>query len=359
MRAFNSFLFVGLWLACSAAVAQGNIAKRKRFTGFPIVGYNPETSVVLGAGGFYAMKRADSLTRLSYTNGNGMFTFNKQWQVAFGANYFSKAERFYAQANISYNDFPLFFYGIGEDIDIEKRELFSSNNFRFQSILYRNVGGKIFIGGGFRYGNVHRLDFLQSGILELLAPTGLNGNYYSGTQLGVLLDSRDNQLTPTAGWFLNLLQFNHATWMGSQFSFNTYQVDLRHYREVKKGKGHVVAIQAYTNINSGDVPFTELALVGGDNLMRGYYLGKYRDKKFWATQAEYRHRINSWFGLAAFVGMGSISPTWSGFSQALVLPSYGVGLRFKVIPSENINLRIDYGRGRDTGNFYFGISEAF
>jgi outer membrane protein assembly factor BamA len=356
----TSFLSTALLLlSVVVALAQPDSLRRKRLTGFPIIGYNPETSVILGAGGFYGIKPSDSLTRLSFVNGNGLFTFRKQWQVSLGLNYFSREEKYYLQGNVSYNDFPLFFYGIGENINIRERELFSSNNFRFQAMLYRSVREKLFVGGGLRYGNVHRLGFPQNGILEELAPTGLFGNYYAGTQLGVLLDNRDSQLTPGRGWFLNATQFFHHRGLGSEYTFTTYQFDARHYIPISKKRGHVLAFQALGIHNTGDVPFTELALLGGDNAMRGYYLGKYRDKNYWTAQAEYRHRINSWLGVVGFAGLGSIAPTLREFETATILPNYGAGLRIKIIPSENINLRIDYGRGRDTGNFYFGISEAF
>jgi outer membrane protein assembly factor BamA len=345
--------------ATSSLFGQKDSLRARRFTGFPIIGYNPETSLILGAGGFYAVRPSDSTRRVSFINGNGLVTLNKQWQVALGLNYFSPHETYYLQANISYNDFPLYFYGIGEDINIRERELFSSNNFRFQAILYHALRKKWFAGAGIRYGNVHRLEFQQSGILEQLAPVGLFGNYYAGTQVGVLLDNRDSQLTPSRGWFVNATQFFHARALGSEYNFRSYQVDVRHYRKPWANRGHVLAFQAFAIHNSGEVPFTELALLGGDNAMRGYYLGKYRDKNYWTVQTEYRHQVKSWLGFVAFAGIGSIAPTLEGFSEATVLPTYGVGARFKIIPSENVNLRIDYGHGRDTGNFYFGISEAF
>ena len=40
----------------------------------------------------------------------------------------------------------------------------------------------------------------------------------------------------------------------------------------------------------------------------------------------------------------------------------GTGLRIKIIESENLNIRIDYGRGfgvENDGNFYLGIAESF
>lgn len=354
---------VGLWLVCLASVTGGygqtDSARRKPINIFPIVGYNPETSVIFGAGIFYALRPSDSVNRVSFVNGNGLVTLNRQWQVWSGINYFTRQEKYYIQAGISYNNFPLFFYGIGEDINIRERELFSSNNLRVQALVYRSVYKKLFVGAGFRYGNVHRLDFQQNGILEQLAPVGLFGNYYAGTQVGVLLDNRDSQLTPTRGWLLNATQFVHARVLGSEYDFINYQFDVRHYRKLWKERGHVLAFQVFAIHNVGDVPFTELALLGGDNSMRGYYLGKYRDKNYWTLQVEYRHQVNGWLGFVTFAGMGSIAPTLADFGQATLLPNWGVGARFKLIPRENLNLRIDYGLGRDTGNFYFGISEAF
>ena len=51
-----------------------------------------------------------------------------------------------------------------------------------------------------------------------------------------------------------------------------------------------------------------LAMMGGESMMRGYYLGRFRDKNMLATQAEYRFLpfafSNRW-GAAAFVLFGS------------------------------------------------------
>lgn len=349
-----------LLIACSwSAVAQRDSTVSKRFTWFPILGVTPETSLIIGGGTFVRFNRSDSLTRLSFANANGSVTLNKQWQVNLGVNYFTVGEKYYLQAGLSYNDFPLYFYGIGNDINIEERELFSSNTFRFQFLLYKTITKKLFLGAGYRYGNVHRLDFQQNGILESLAPTGINGNYYSGAQLALLWDNRDSQLTPTRGYFINATGFIHRTFLGSEFSFNNYQLDARYYFKPSRKSKNVVALQVHGNFNNGDVPFTELAMLGGDNTMRGYYLGKYRDNHYITTQAEYRWTYNRWLGFVAFIGVGSVAPNLGAFTAANLLPNYGAGVRFKVIPSENVNLRLDYGFGRDTGNFYLAISEAF
>jgi outer membrane protein assembly factor BamA len=345
-------------VSCAAAQPDGD-AKQKRLAILPIISFTPETSLILGVGGFYFIQPSDSVTRLSFANAGALASLNRQWQVSLAVNYFTQAEKWYVQSTLSYNDFPLFFYGIGPTIDIDNREMVSSNNFRFQALLYRQLARKFFAGAGYRYGNVHRLDFGQNGILEALAPTGLMGNYYSGIQACLLVDSRDNQLTSAQGWYINATYFYHHRYLGSEYDFGNTQVDVRHYLKVIERRGDVLAFQLHGSFNHGNVPFTELALVGGDNLMRGYYLGKYRDMNYVAAQAEYRYPLNDWIGLAAFAGIGTLAPTVRALSESIVLPSYGGGLRIKINKKENINLRIDYGRGRDTGNFYFAISEAF
>lgn len=40
-----------------------------------------------------------------------------------------------------------------------------------------------------------------------------------------------------------------------------------------------------------------------------------------------------------------------------VLPNYGLGLRVEF--KHNVNIRIDYGFGKDTGGFVFQFAEAF
>jgi hypothetical protein len=40
-------------------------------------------------------------------------------------------------------------------------------------------------------------------------------------------------------------------------------------------------------------------------------------------------------------------------------PNYGIGARFKIDKSENLNLRFDWGFGDASNSFYLGIAEAF
>jgi hypothetical protein len=42
-----------------------------------------------------------------------------------------------------------------------------------------------------------------------------------------------------------------------------------------------------------------------------------------------------------------------------IKPSAGLGIRFGLVPGENVNLRIDYGIGKDDSSFDINIMELF
>jgi outer membrane protein assembly factor BamA len=58
--------------------------------------------------------------------------------------------------------------------------------------------------------------------------------------------------------------------LGSTFSFTGINVDVRTYTPINKRS--VLAMQAIGNFYKGEVPFNQLALMGGENMMRGYLL---------------------------------------------------------------------------------------
>ena len=74
-------------------------------------------------------------------------------------------------------------------------------------------------------------------------------------------------------------------------------------------------------------------------------------------QVELRQHIVERFGFAAWVGTGTVFPSIKQFNASNLLPNYGLGLRWEF--KHNVNLRIDYGFGKQTGGFVFNISEAF
>ncbi len=122
----------------------------------------------------------------------------------------------------------------------------------------------------------------------------------------------------------------------------------------------MLALQALGFLNSGEVPLRSYALLGGSNTMRGYYQGRYRDKNMAVVQAEYRAALFWRFGAVAFADLGNVGSELKDLNFQGLKYSYGAGLRFALNKTEKLNLRLDYGIGRNFSNgFYLQLGEAF
>jgi hypothetical protein len=121
----------------------------------------------------------------------------------------------------------------------------------------------------------------------------------------------------------------------------------------------VVAAQIFGSQVGGYPPFYEMSALGGGQIMRGYYYGRFRDKIYTAGQIELRTFFWKRLGGVVFGGMGNVSDNYKGLELRQSRFSFGGGLRFKFNQAEKINIRMDIGFGRGTSGVYFGMEEAF
>ncbi len=54
-----------------------------------------------------------------------------------------------------------------------------------------------------------------------------------------------------------------------------------------------------------------------------------------------------------------MAPNLSEMTASNILPSAGLGMRFRASEKDRVNLSIDYARGKDSDAWYFRIGEAF
>ena len=76
-------------------------------------------------------------------------------------------------------------------------------------------------------------------------------------------------------------------------------------------------------------------------------------------QIEARWQKSKRWGLVGFAGGGYVGDSFSGVRDREPIPSYGVGLRFTVLPAKRINLRLDYARSFASDAIHFSVGEAF
>ncbi len=147
---------------------------------------------------------------------------------------------------------------------------------------------------------------------------------------------------------------------GSDFDFVSYISDNRFYKPIQANK--VLAFQIYGQLTTGTPPFNMLALMGGETLMRGYYLGRYRDKNQVAGQVEYRvlpFSFSKRLGASLFMATGQVFGDDFSFDWKHFLPVGGAGLRFLIFPTKDIYTRLDMAFTSEGQGFYFFIGEAF
>ena len=192
-------------------------------------------------------------------------------------------------------------------------------------------------------------------------PAGGQGSTNLGLGLGLVYDNRHNVLNVRKGLFSELAFLRYDKAWGSDFAFTSVISDNRIFHPINKRE--VLAAQLFGQFTtSGDAPFNQLALMGGESLMRGYYLGRYRDDNLIAGQLEYRFLPFSFlkrWGAVTFLSAGQVFSKGYTFDFNRFLPAAGAGIRFLLFPDKDIYARFDLAFTQEGTGFYFFIGEAF
>lgn len=334
--------------------------KRHRVLGLPVVSRSPETDWAFGFAGtwFFKTDMKDSTTRTSNLQLISIYTLRKQFVAQVDGNFVLPGERFYIKLHSSFSRYPDRFWGIGNNTPNSNMERFSFQQFHINPLLMVKIKPRFFVGLDFDMQKFYKLEYPAGGLFETQHIPGRYGSFISGAGLLVLYDNRDNFYNAYKGWYAQFININYGKWMGSQYTYSQYIFDVRKY--FKLYKSHVIALQGYFEYNGpGEVPFRNLARMGGPERMRGYFSGRYSDKAHMCYQAEYRFPIWWRIGGTAFASAGQVADKIKNFKLNEFKYTYGFGLRFMANRAERINLRVDFGFRKGGGDYYFTIAEAF
>jgi Omp85 superfamily domain len=221
----------------------------------------------------------------------------------------------------------------------------------------RNVWKDVFVGPRFQYRNLEvSLDGPQTpGGFEIPDIDIKSKSVALG--IHVQRDKRDSTFYATKGSLFDMTADFFDQSLGSRRQYQTYKVSYNNYREA--GKKGVLAYRAVVCAANENVPFYDLCLYGPSNDLRGYAGGEFQNRRMFATQAEYRRELPKRLGVVAFGGIGGVARRWNEFRSDFLLPSAGVGLRFKLDKKNHINYRIDFAVGREGHTLSIGVGEAF
>lgn len=334
---------------------------RMGLTLLPIVYYTPETRLAFGLGSLitYRFGLVFKKARPSTMFIGAIYTQLKQFTLQIKPEIYLNDNSLFLAGNFMAERFPTKLWGIGPNTADEMEEVYTPQRFLMEVGLQQRLGRDLplYLGFKYRLESTKIVEIEPGKLLDQDLVQGSRGGLLSGPGLAASYDNRDNIFYPNSGLYLqaNLNWNDH--FFGSDYDFLSLQFDLRNYHRV--GDDQVLAVQALAETNTGDVPFYRLARLGGDSLLRGFYNGRFRDMNLVAFQVEYRFPVWKRLGAVVFGAMGSLANRFRDISFDNLKYSAGFGLRFKIIPKENANLRVDLAFGPGTYGIYFKAGESF
>lgn len=242
-----------------------------------------------------------------------------------------------------------------------ERFLDTSNKIRAVIInVNRRVWKDLFIGGGIIWN-------------EVIFKADTNPESYAtntGLKLNLFYDTRDNTFSPTSGFYLNTRTNFYRENLGGDDNITTLEATLSHYISLGGNTNHLFSWLFDSSFNLGDTN-PNYNYNYGSRGPRGYTGKVYEGANMVRFEGEYKHYFESImdgkFGIAGFAGVGFAfggesrvgNDIPSDLFEADPLSHIGTGIRYKILPKQNLNSRVDIAYGREKEfTMYFALNEA-
>jgi hypothetical protein len=356
MVPLRSAAAIGLLILLLSPAYPEEAAPGTSFIPVPYAFYTPETNL---AGGIILMVVSASDDADHHENvfrGGGYVTLNAQAEAFLGMEYSTPGNGLRLVMESYIARFPNKFFGIGPAAGGE--EGYVPLECVLDSTLGFLLAPGLYLGPRLRMFGSWMQQRALDGLLIQDVIAGSDGAGLVGPGFRLTWDSRDSTVEPTRGF---LIDFS-GTWSLVTFGGSSYpavSMDARLFHSPFTGSKVVLAAQLCAAFAGGAPPFQELPRLGGDELMRGYYDGRYRDNALVAAQAEIRIPVWWRFGLALFCSAGQVAQDPLSFRFENTKVSGGAGLRFVLDEKSRASLRADVAVGEDGADFYFNLGEAF
>ncbi len=331
--------------------------QRTGWTGYPFIFYTPETKTGGGGAITYFFREAGSAPSARPSTFVPIFVYTQKQQIssALISEVYWEQEKHHLFSTVSYSNWPNQFYGIGNNTSHEAED-FTQRMVMLDLRYLRQLRRGLYAGLQYQFYRSKLTEVEAGGKLAHGNILGSAAGAASGVGALVNWDTRDNIFYASSGSYYLLSARVFHDRLSSDFDFTNYQVDLRHYFPITSSQ--VLAMQGVMSVIDGDPPFYMMPLLGGQNLLRGLYEGRYRDKNLIAAQLEYRLPLWRRIGAVAFAGLGEVAPKFDDFELKSFKHTAGFGLRYQLVPAEKLNLRMDFGWGKGSSGFYLALTEA-
>jgi outer membrane protein assembly factor BamA len=327
----------------------------------PLYSYSTEAGNTFGLAKFnlFQLKKSDTISKPSKLSEVVTLSSKGRVNASVTTELVFKENKWVILSYVNYKKQPEYIFGIGNDVKKEDVEEVQYERFKSVTVALSLFSENLYIGVPLDIADYFNIKpDSNSFLLEDGGYTGIEGGFTLGTGIAAAWDSRDNRYNTSKGSYVQLTLIAHPEWLGSAYTFTKFELDMRKF--FNPWKKHIIAFQATTSSATGNTPFYELSLLGGDKQMRGYYQGAYRDKVLVDGQVEYRMPVWKIFGVTGWMGTGRVASAYDDLTLDNWKLSYGFGIRIKVDSKNNTNMRLDFGFGpHGISGTYINFAEAF
>ncbi len=335
--------------------------EREKYTFFilPMVGYEERTRLEVGVmpvWRFYlnANRQEQEYFRPSYISPQILFSTTGMYEIDLSSGFYT-ANNWLIESKWLLQYLPDKYYGIGNQDKGNVSADFDMRKYEFRGSFTKGIKNIFFVGVNYDVGYFELTNVEQDNGLDNSVP-GYEGGALYGFGPTLYYDSRDNTTYPGSGKYIEL---KYDRYFGP-YQFGSLALDMRSYYTVGENN-KVLGLQAYFNTAEGDIPFYRMPALGGKRAFRG--IGRpyaYMDNNVAYIQAEYRSPLWWRIGYVLNTGVGNVFHTWGNDIVKDVHLMAGGGLRFQMLPKENLNFRVDVGfTNRGDKGIYFTLVEAF
>ncbi len=261
------------------------------------------------------------------------------------------------------------FYGLGAQSDVDDETSYTSRNLESEFQLTWELREHFFLSLGME----GRRKWIRRGVIEdvpsikekFASVTGVEGGYVLPLRLAMIYDTRNNQVSPTAGTYFRFFLEGASQSILSSFSYQKIGVEGKAYLPLDEDSRFVLVLRGLVEYMEGsNVPFYELSSIGGESF-RGFGEGRFYDKHRFQINIEQRIRLARFFvgeilldlEGAVFAEFGQVFPSFNDIKTKDIQKVFGVAIRFVV--RSQIVAKVDIGYGDEGSAIFAGLHYPF
>ncbi|HVW03912.1 MAG TPA: BamA/TamA family outer membrane protein [Vicinamibacterales bacterium] len=364
--------------ATSSDRTPAQTAKHPFFFFSPSFGSKPSTGLQIGLASSVVFVAGDpKTTRISSGDWAVSDSVKGQAGTSLRFRIFTPGNRWFLQADnrLAWSSQETYALGIVADATAEKLKY---QRRRIYDTIFRQARPKLFIGAGLnvnehadvRAGSGTADAFAQSAYVAYSSAHGfaLDRQISSGTSVGMFVDTRDNSINASRGWFASATYRSFFKgFLGGDASWQLLDLDARTYRSLGHRRRQTIGVWMLGElVTRGAAPYLDLPAIADDTYgrsARAYTTARYRGPHQVYGEVEYRTSLtaNGLLGAVAFANAAAIdgeTPDQKLFSS--VAPAAGGGLRVLLSKRSRANLCADYGWGTNgSRGLYLAVRETF